>query len=420
MCNQDNAIPCGVYFGTAYCSRLCEETDFKMHAVLCNDFARLGNPSANKYGDSNALGILFPCEAVNPKLVEIEYNSKVTEKREAMILDPDLGLGLTKPERNPLTYGNSIDRNLIRHFDLHNPLILLHDDNEDENHAKINQSILRMLDGERDKAPWQFRGPVLLLRKPGLDAVSGNTDIEDINLADFRHAVDVMLAVANPELRRFVTADLTPGIKSPGVIINCTGSMQAGAPRFEVAAIPVGHPSVMQAPRALMQVAARLGIILGIHMLPTVEDPDEIIRHNRTATVLLADWKTKGDDFGKPWPVFRHPLGDMLVVRPDEGIIDPRLLDALWQYTEEKLVPLYLQQDRGPKLEKRVALYLQRTVFDNWFDKYRIQYAEGHPRETAIPDFWIDNQSARERLEIAYTYPGAAAAWAQENPRALL
>ncbi|KAI1118697.1 hypothetical protein F5Y14DRAFT_399420 [Nemania sp. NC0429] len=191
-CEKQGEYTCRGCQYARYCSEECQNKDWPVHQLLCNDLSGMPRPSNNHYA-----AILFPAQEAKPRLIWIEQYAR------AGYYFPIIDCWLTPYAR----HANMItDMNVLLeeagHSAVGHGLFMIGINEEPLPHVPVNQSIMAL--GKPGQMKTWFGNQIVAARRPN-DIGTRGTTLDHVNFRDFRHAVDLFhhhplnLCVINPE-----------------------------------------------------------------------------------------------------------------------------------------------------------------------------------------------------------------------------
>jgi hypothetical protein len=177
ICEKPNSKLCGVCKSSAYCSQECQKKDWKIHKLLCKDFANFdmsARPSPDHF-----LGFHFPVDDEKPRCVWMKATVDVDGGVLTLYEDPqtkvvNFGDGMVKATIVMQDY--FFDREIRHMINVHYTAGFLYTD------YKVNKCIDKILDTN----PGQFY-PF----KGHFTAACGYTDDMDFELTPVRRDMDM-------------------------------------------------------------------------------------------------------------------------------------------------------------------------------------------------------------------------------------
>ena len=179
LCSSPNARLCKQCHAISYCSVRCQKSDWPSHKLLCSQYS-LDN---ERPSPEHRRAILFQDGHKEPKFIWIECKELVegTHKwEEPQNIDDYMGPERTYVERTSFDHNNVRGRPLKNSIEIHNRNAFSMDG------SIPNQSIVA---ATRGKAPHEWCGPVVVLRKNGL-CTTFMGSFGDMGMEDYVHVVD--------------------------------------------------------------------------------------------------------------------------------------------------------------------------------------------------------------------------------------
>jgi hypothetical protein len=217
------------------------------------------------------------------------------------------------------------------------------------------------------KSDW--RGEVVAMKRRGLDEVPSPHG--DMTMVDYRDVVDSLTGyrdmTTDPHQNRVE--------KVKGVKISCLGDEVAfQAKKYTAVDVPTDHP-VFAEPTT--PISARIGLPIKAHKSP----PDrrwsalgcsgrECPYNNQAATFLQMCVDPTEDSWGVASMRWQDRVGSVLVVRQEGGDITPQHVEALCQFCQYKLSPLFAESGGYGWVQRSkgdVLAFMSRAAFEEFF-----------------------------------------------------
>lgn len=315
------------------------------------------------------LGILFPVDEKTPRLVWVECER---------FLGHDDVDDFEFPKTSHL-FGEEptvlemlkFRENIRRGFVLDHTILVQYQYALRIDGSEPNQSIIEVTKG---RLGHNWRGSVVILRRPGRAMDLGFH--EDIRLADFRHVVDYFLTYKRNPMILNERSQMPPNFMVKGVKISCYGDREVlGCKPFEAVEVPRDH-EIFQSPKRVNQISALLGLPLLTRKLlfaPEWKDKRDMSKspyENFQATFLHMGTDPNSPSWGLAPMEWQNGVGSVLVVRQDGNDITPREVEALCNYCQKKLQPLFeLSHDSNQRVLDLLD-HLTQEKFTAFLDKF--------------------------------------------------
>ncbi|KAL0253227.1 hypothetical protein SLS55_010199 [Diplodia seriata] len=311
-CNNPSQQTCSRCHCSRYCSKKCQKADWPTHKLLCSKFSSFDLTS--RPSEDHFLAIHFPPDKNEPHLVWM-YSDIEIQGGDRFNCYPDYKPYLF-PEGNPgaiegpnVTYSQALDRELSNGVHVCSRDSFFFD-------GSVPNPAVSAVTTVPGYSRFDWRGPVLVHSTVGDEGFQ----CRDIDLADFRHAVD-HLRSKNEVLGK-------PGGDGQAVRINCQGAQAAhGLPLFEEVNV-----AILTTPYKQLAIPTRVG-----HPLVMFQDPRDPAwagpapTRNKVAKLLrLGGIDDETDD-----------LGSVLVFRNDHVPLDARYLQAMVCFCQQ-VVPRFI------------------------------------------------------------------------------
>lgn len=368
ICNKPNAKLCTQCKSAAYCSALCQETDWSVHKSLYKAFSSKGDrPSSEHY-----LAILLPEQSNKPKLVWVEYENMAWDGASSWY-KPLVSELLS--EVRPVDGEDRciIQRNVLRNFSLKDTTRVYFRDAYLEDGSSSNQTLLAIT---KNQHRYDWRGPMVVLRSRGV-----TLDIEgckDVTPADLRCAADYFTAYRADERE---TGSRSQGYCVEGVKISCVGDKVIHGDRgFSTLRVPMDHP--MFGTQTPIPISKLIEMPLLAHQLrPDTAWKDthscagyfggKTPYENVAATFLHMESDPENDIWGWAPMRWQNDVGSVLVVRQDLKPLVPEHIDALCDYCQSTLQPKFEIALEGGRSKEHVMRFITKAKFGEHFELYR-------------------------------------------------
>lgn len=356
VCNEPNAKACSGCLSSAYCSTICQETDWKLHKILCKKY----KPFLLTRPPSHKVAVLFPEDAIEPQLVWAEIRNEGTQNKELQeyieckkFMAPDV-FSCTDMDHNPL-----------RRFDIDHCVSMVYIDSFVFD-GVVNQSAGHTTGLGRS---FYWKGPFLFWSKTSYKEEDKITRVFDFTLADLRLAVDRLRRQDQLSLGILTNIVAPEAYAAKGVMINCDGAMSAmNIPRYTPVSVPKDHPIFSSSSLIFLTAAMQLPLLT----LRQKTDPSYSPLDNPPVTILRREYRFNKSSWGFTPPAWSGAVGNVLVVHRDKKNITPRQVERFAHFCQVWLEPKFQElraagEDVLPtqaKIEERGAAYL--SVSDNY------------------------------------------------------
>jgi hypothetical protein len=344
VCEKKNAKHCARCSCTSYCSKKCQQDDWKTHKLLCATFAAFA--ATNRPTSDHYRAVLFNPDKTKPEFVWLrckwirdtddEGDGYQMLETAAIIGNDSMGKHL------PIQYNTRLKRPLP------NTINIVHRDTFLIDGSRPNKSVASVT-ATQPGGYHDWRGPIIAEARSGqsLDPPG----CKDFDLIDFRHVADYFLSYAHEPLNAQAIVERVKGVR-----INCLGDVKMlKRPHFEEIELPT--TDVIFTKHDTSDIANRIGLpILTRQCAP---DPkwanieDAIFKssspfNNQSATFLhqCCDSNARSDrsngSLGWGWcPLkWQNGVGSVIVVRKDRRPLLPTHMEALAGYCQNEVRPL--------------------------------------------------------------------------------
>ncbi|KAJ3453420.1 hypothetical protein MRS44_017667 [Fusarium solani] len=392
ICGSSDARRCARCHSAAYCSRECQQTDWRTHRLLCRNFSEQAQDHfANRPSPKHHLVVFFPMNKTRPSLmwVDSKKNKYETEPYFHPVLDQLLhipgseymiGRGLRQIKGNILR-GRPSNPDTIH-------LWFLDPDMPTPN-IKTNQAIhgtIPTLIGDT-LGEFIWKGPVVAVMRKGTDFEPRHSTA--ITLTAYRDAIDYLgyyrdtigSMIDRPgqhdHLAKRVLADRTS--KAIGVRINCRRDQATRhEPQMVEVAVPKTHPLFNlegddPCDIPFCRITYRLSdtFLFGLELVAKAYDgslckednspPSDDLK-NPLAELLLTTTSVKNGEWVRLPGYRRHLcLGSILFVCGSKRDLQIKDIDALCNLIEKFAVPFMSKEDASdPSAEQRLLDQLKQ------------------------------------------------------------
>ncbi|KAG7007792.1 hypothetical protein G7Y79_00008g024300 [Physcia stellaris] len=378
ICNKPNAKLCTQCKSAAYCSSLCQETDWSTHKLLCKAFGTKGDrPSSDHY-----LAILLPEQSQRPRLVWVKHEYIPGDEIDPSWYKPDILELLSEIRPADCEDRRIIHRNELRDFSMNDTVWVYFRDSALTDGSSSSQSLIEIT---KDQHRHEWRGPIVVIRSEGitLDPLG----CKDVTLADLRCAADYFIAYGADERG---TDPKYPGFCVEGVKISCVGDKVIhGDQRFSALRVPMDHPMFRN--ETSIPISRLLEMPLLAHQLrpeTTWKNDGDFERFqgrwpydNEAATFLHMDSNPDSDGWGWAPMRWQSRVGSVLVVRQDLKPLVPEHIDVLCDYCQSTLQPIFEASLEGSRSKEDVVNFITRKKMGELFELYRKEMVDCYESE---------------------------------------
>lgn len=386
ICNSPNSRACSSCRSAAYCSVECQQTDWPVHKALCKAFKTF--QSSAKPTSNSKLGLLFPVDSKQPRLVWIECELREDDSDSEDGASPYeyphvqslLGPDKPFPEHKP------IRRDVFRGFDLDHTVEVLARDAFLIDGSKPNICVVELTRGAMHH---DWCGPLVVISWYGI--ATDPLRVRDITLSDFRTAVDYFLSYGEDTIGNLWSPTSTMpsnrprGAKVQGVRINCFGDQNDfGGKKYIGIAVPGDHPVFSSTPTGI---STHMGLPLLIRKYPLnqawkdkLQDMSVYPYDNQAATFMNLNADMNSEQWAWAPPQWRNDVGSVIVVRQDGKDLTPQQAEALAHYCQFKLQPVFEDSIAAGYVERTredvVSQFLTRPKFEKFLVAFRKEQAD--------------------------------------------
>lgn len=303
VCPEPGSL-CAGCSNIRYCSRLCQETDWHSHELVCKSFRRFGddsrpNPSARR-------GIFFPVDTKVPHFIWLGKQSGST--------DPRALLGDDNPAEGTMLVTQNVQLNQI----LDRAIRISMRDSFGIDGSAFNTSLL-----------WATRGAPMNLDWNGPIVATGQGRAVDLDTTDFKMLLDWLKVYLRSAC-----------VKVEGVLVYApSDSKRLGKPAFEAVEVPTthlvfyGHTSALASPQIAEMIEFPLFARKVTPGTQQLKD-DNYSSANQSATYLHLRTRDEpgsetGEDVGWAPMYWQNDVGTVLVVRQDRQALSPKDVEVL-------------------------------------------------------------------------------------------
>jgi len=381
ICNFPNSRACASCRSAAYCSVECQQTDWPVHKTLCKAFKAF--QSSAKPTSNSKLGLLFPVDSEQPRLVwiECELREDDSDSEDGPYEYPHVQ-SLLGPDK-PFPEHKPIRRDVFRGFDLDHTVEVLARDAFLIDGSKPNICVVKLTKGAIHH---DWRGPLVVISWHGI--ATDPQRVRDITLSDFRTAVDYFLCYGEDTPASTMSPNRPRGAKVQGVRINCVGDKRDfGGKKYVGIAVPGDHPVFSSTPTGI---STHMGLPLLIRKYPLNQvrkDKSQVYPYeNQAATFMNLNADIKSEQWAWAPPQWQSDVGSVMVVRKDDKDLTPKQAEALTYYCQFKLQPVF-EDSIGAGYVKRtredvVSKFMARAKFEEFLVGFRKEQAEAEQDES--------------------------------------
>ncbi|KAH7248250.1 hypothetical protein B0J15DRAFT_562459 [Fusarium solani] len=379
ICGSSKARRCDRCHSAAYCSRECQQTDWRTHRLLCRKFSEHARDHfANRPSPKHHLAVFFPMDKTRPSLVWVDSKKDKYEAEPYFhpVLDQLLYIPGNKYIGRDL---RQLQGNILRgrpsSQDTLN-LWFLDSDVPPRNittNKAIHSTIPTLIGDTWGEFIW--KGPVVAVMRKGTGFEPRHST--DITLTAYRDAIDYL-----GYYRDTIGSMIEPGqddhfskrvlagrtSKAIGVRINCRRDQATRhEPQMVEVAVPKTHPLF----NLEGDDPCDIPLLFGLELVAKAYDgslckedngpPSDDLK-NPLAELLLTAASVKNGEWVRMPSYRRHLcLGSILFVRRSKRDLQIKDIDALCNLIEEFAVPFMLKEDASdPSAKKRLLDQLKQ------------------------------------------------------------
>ena len=351
--------------------------------------------------DQSYLAILLPEQSNSPKLVWVKHEYIPADDDDSAWYKPDVSDLLSEVRPVEMKDCIILHRNVLRNFSLNDTVRVYFREAYLRDGSSSNQSLPAIT---KDQHFHDWRGPMVVIPSRGITL--DPEGCKDATLADLRCAADYFTAYGAGEAEK---GPHSQGYCVEGVRISCVGDMVThGVPKFSALRVPMDHPMVRICAhvepshhRIHLFFALRVsmehpmfGIQTSIPISKTLEMP--LLAHQLRPDVAWKDYRTCSERFGHSSPYenipttflhmktdpdiswwgwapmrWQNDVGSVIVVRQDRKPLVPKHIDALCDYCQFTLQPLFEVAVEGDRSKEDAMRSVTRAKFGEHFELYR-------------------------------------------------
>ncbi|MCJ1249724.1 hypothetical protein MMC30_006950 [Trapelia coarctata] len=327
-CNAPALMSCPECGGAKYCSKDCQDDDWKTHKYLCRHASSMEKRTSQHFRRP----LLLTASEYHPKWIWIWIDEEITPAGTSESIAAEQSRLEKNGERECLEIGNIIRRNDMRARDLENALEF-HFDNRFS--GEVNDSLVSIT---RGRLRFRRTGSILVLKREGL--VEEPTKYLDMEIGDYRDAADYLTAWAevNCDDEQWA-AHWALKFSSSGtmaVLIQCKGLQEQTKCKTFTPFVVGGDEVVFSEP--ISPISKLVGMPLHARNYPANVRDDIIFRQeNMAATFLFRACDPEKDTFGwAPWE-WQQGVESAVVARADGEELDMFNVQALCDYSQNHL-----------------------------------------------------------------------------------
>lgn len=338
MCGKDAPDTCKQCHSSPYCSRACQKADWPVHKILCGSFQNFQTPPLA----TSRRGIFFPVDATAPQFVWVKCE---------WCVDEDDGVRFQLSNRKEFLGDGLTDRvmaqfNKSRSRTRQDLLTLYVREAGSVDGSLLNRCLIAVAGGRYVNFAWP--GPLLVVTSRGLTL--GDSELVDINMVDFRDAVDLLCSFPDVDMRKMEPEETW---EVQGVRINCTGEIKLYHRQvFEAIRVPGGHGVFSQ---PVLGTSRHVGFPVRMLTWSPQKNTKGYDPTNNEAIVLLLNSAPNS-----------AKMGSVVVVREDGQPLATQHVEALCRYIQ----PLFTDCQAGTIKQAKLLEWLTKPKFAEYWKEY--------------------------------------------------
>ena len=374
MCNRPNAQPCVVCGSARYCSTQCREDDRPIHNLLCDAYTK----HIDRPGPNYKRAIIFHSHKLSPEFVWYEVVARFKHDKRRLETawdeDPCVKEILSAPGNSRLVF-HLFCENILRHRWLGHSLGIMHRNlprGADED-LTPNQGIMALTKGTMN--PF-WKGSAVILKTRSVEVLPSY--YQDVNMVDFRDAVDFFLSFNNDVAN---VPEMAIRMSTPRsaicVLVRTSEHVRTGydayQPYFFFREEPAFNRTITSLISQFVELPVR--VIMNPPGQFDIRPPFEPVSHEKGFRLVAPDNQPGvclhllDPNHPELWLGLdpEHPEDrSMLVVREDKKAINLHQVEALCRYAQMKAQPLLKMPWEGGKTREDILATVSRADFLEW------------------------------------------------------
>ncbi|KAG8525653.1 uncharacterized protein KY384_000413 [Bacidia gigantensis] len=320
------------------------------HKRLCKDMAAIGDAPSPVHD----LVIFLPEGDSDPKLVWVSSNSN------------EEAYNLLGPQDDHTAELNHFDGNHLRNFAVDNEIEILYRDNMINDGSSKNQTLYSLT---TLPIRYTWNGPIVIMKSIGIGPDAEGR--QSITLADFRHAIDWFVMYRGfMKPAKNLDYDIS---RIQGVKISCRGEeRELGTAKYSTVKVPKDHPIFRKNDAIPISKCVRTPLLVRkLGPDPAWETKDYGPFVNQEATFLNLDCLASSGTFCWAAPEWQNEVGNVIVVRQDQGVLLAKHVEVLCKYLMLEIMPAKEIAAEAGQDFREVTDLMTEKKFKEYFEVYR-------------------------------------------------